>query len=152
MPVPDRTRSAISQPGQPESIFTSTNPSKTREMVVVRPRGTSKAAEPPIARVKRSSTMNILGVTINERLSVSDHVSNILGSCSSSTFALRTLRSRGMPRQALHDVTWANTLARMLYASPTWWGLLNEADLNHLERKFSPSDQKGWIPAGRSPY
>ena len=31
---------------------------------------------------------------INERLFVSDYVNNIFGSCSSSTFALRTLRSR----------------------------------------------------------
>src|SRR6218665_3024433 len=73
--------------------------SKTREMVVVRTRGSSKAAEPPIAGGNRSSTMNILSVTINERLSVSDHVNNSLGSCSYIIY-VRTqnfIRSRGMP-------------------------------------------------------
>src|SRR6218665_317278 len=126
------------------SIFISTHLKPGRWWLYAR--GAFKTAEPPIAGGKRNSTMNFVGVTINERLSVSDHVSNILGSCSSSTFALRTLRSRGMPRQALHDVTRANTLARMLYASPTWWGLLNEADLNHLESFLRRTRRGGFLP------
>src|SRR6218665_1472159 len=119
-------------------------------MVAVRPRGTSKAAQPPIAGGKRSSTMNILGVTISERLSVSDHVSNILGTCFSSTFALRTLRSRVMPCQALCDVTRATTPARMLCASPAWWGLLNESDLNRLE-SFLRRARRGGFLADEAP-
>src|SRR6218665_985809 len=49
------------------------NTSKTWEMMVVSPRGPSKAVEPPIAGGKRSFTMKILGVTINERLAVLNH-------------------------------------------------------------------------------
>ena len=79
------------------------NPTKTREMVVIRRNRPSMAAEPPIAGGSRNSTMNILGITINERLYVSGHGNNILGSCSSSIYdALRTLRARGMTGQTLH--------------------------------------------------
>ena len=83
-------------------------PSKTWEMVVVRSRGPSQVAEPPIAGGKRSDTMNILGLAINECLFVSEYVNNILRSWSSSTFALRTSRSRGMPSHALFEVNLAN--------------------------------------------
>src|SRR6218665_1558404 len=65
------------------------NPTKTCEMVVVCRNRPSMAADPPIAGGGRSSTMNILGITIDERLFVSGHVSNILGSCSSSIYVLR---------------------------------------------------------------
>jgi len=144
MPVPHRTTSAISQPGQPESIFISTHLKPGRWWLYAR--GAFKTAEPPIAGGKRNSTMNFVGVTINERLSVSDHVSNILGSCSSSTFALRTLRSRGMPCQALHEVTRATTLTRMLNASHSWWGLLNESDLKRPENFLSRARRGGFLP------
>src|SRR6218665_3657278 len=90
----------------------------------------SMAAEPPIAGGSRSSTMNILGITIDERLSVSGHVNNILGSCSYSIYALRTLRARGMTGQTLHDVTRATTLGRLMYASPSWWGSRARAGLS----------------------
>src|SRR6218665_3010924 len=59
-------------------------------------------------------------------LSVSDHANNILGSCSSSIDALRTLQARGMTGQTLHDVTRATMIGRLMYASPSWWGFLSE--------------------------
>jgi len=75
-------------------------------------------------------------------------VNNILGSCS-STIALRTLRFRGMPCQVLFEVTRASTLARMMYgvyASPAWWFLLNESDLNRLESFIHRARRVGFHP------
>src|SRR6218665_3918965 len=90
--------------------------------------------------------MNILGITIDERLSVSGHVNNILGSCSSSIYALRTLRARGMTGQTLHDVTRATTIGRLMYASPSWWGFLSESDLNRLESFVRRTKRGGFLP------
>src|SRR6218665_2737318 len=81
----------------------------------------------------RSSPMNILGITIDERLSVSDHVDATLNSCSSSLNALRTLIARGMPKKILHQVTAATTIGRLMYGSPTWWGYSSKRDLNGLD-------------------
>src|SRR6218665_3078445 len=50
-----------------------------------------------------------------------------------------------MPCQDLHDVTRATTLARMLYASPAWWGLLNESDLNRLENFLRRARRGGFL-------
>ena len=52
------------------------NPAKTREMVVIPKTRPSLSAAPPIAGGTPVSTMNILGITIDERLSVSDQVDN----------------------------------------------------------------------------
>jgi len=48
--------------------------------------------------------------------------------------------------QALHDVTRATILARMLCASPVWWGLLNESDLNRLESFLRRARRGGFLP------
>lgn len=50
------------------------NPAKTREKVIIRLNWPSIAASPPIVGGSRSSTVTILGIIINERLSVSGHM------------------------------------------------------------------------------
>src|SRR6218665_632810 len=83
-----------------------------------------------------SPLTKILSVTVTETLSVSAHVSNILGSCSSSIYALKTLQSRGMPASALHEVARATMLARLTYASPAWWGYLTAEDRDRIDRFY----------------
>lgn len=41
-------------------------------------------------------------------------------------FTLRVLRADGLPDVTLHTITRAATIARLLYASPAWWGLTPE--------------------------
>jgi len=61
--------------------------------------------------------MKILGVTVQEDLSPSSKVEEILGGCSSSLNVLRVLRAHGMPETVLHVVAAVITVARMLYAA-----------------------------------
>jgi len=122
------------------------NPAKTREMVVIRKTRPSLSAAPPIAGGTRSSAMNILGITIDERLSVSDHVDTTLSSCSSSLYALRTLRARGMPQKTLYQVKAATTIGRLMYGSPAWWGYSSERDLNRLESFIRRAKRGGFLP------
>src|SRR6218665_1875130 len=122
------------------------NPAKTREMVVIRKTRPSLSAAPPIARGTRSSTMNILGITTDERLSVSDRVDTTLSSCSSSLYALRTLRARGMPQKTRHQVTAATTIGRLMYGSPAWWEYSGECDLNHLDSFIRRAKREGFLP------
>ena len=43
--------------------------------------------------ITRVSSIKILGVTISCKLSMSDHVSNVIGGCSQILYALRVLRA-----------------------------------------------------------
>src|SRR6218665_294401 len=38
------------------------------------------------------------------------------------------------------------TLARMLYASSAWWGVLDESDLNHLKSFLRRARRSGFLP------
>ena len=84
-----------------EVLFTS---SRTR--LVVRP--------PPLPDIARVSSLKILGVTVSSRLSVADHVQNVIGSCSQTLHALRLLRAHGLCDAALQTVYRAVVVARLL--------------------------------------
>ena len=75
--------------------------------------------------------MNILGVSLSKTFSFNVHIDNVLSQAAQSMYALRVLRSHGLTGESLWDVTRATTLARMLYASPAWWGY---ADMGHRVR------------------
>ena len=51
---------------------------------------------PPLLVIARVSPVKILGVTISNRLSVSQHVQNVVMSCAQTVHALRTLRNHGV--------------------------------------------------------
>ena len=68
--------------------------------------------------------LTILGVGVNSNLTAADHVSNLLATCSSLLYALRVLRSHGLPNQSLKDVFQAIVIgiweANVLCASVAW--------------------------------
>src|SRR6218665_1119120 len=52
----------------------------------------------------RVDTLRVLGVTINSNLQMDLHVDTALATCAFSMYALRVLRSHGLPQQSLHEV------------------------------------------------
>ena len=50
------------------------------------------------------TSVNILGVTITDKLSVSDHVRHVIASCAPMLHALRVMRCHGMNNAALKTV------------------------------------------------
>ena len=106
------------------------NLDKSVEMVFVRPRSKGSQSEPPsvISGLRRVESIKMLGVTISRKFSVSQHVDNLLSVCSQSLFALRILRQRGLPNDALHQVFQAIVINRLSYASPAWWGFTSADD------------------------
>src|SRR6218665_2623048 len=82
------------------------HPSKTKELVVYRGRNRrfSALASPLIAGAERVSSLRVLGVLLNSKLTMTEHITAILSICSSSTYALRLLRSHGLQPQELHLV------------------------------------------------
>ena len=88
---------------------------------------------PPLPDIVRVSSLNILGVTVSSRLSVADHVQNVIGSCAQTLHALRMLRAHGLCDSALQTVYRAVIVARLLYAASAWWGFTTAADRQRIE-------------------
>ena len=82
--------------------------------------------------LRRVHSMKILGVTISNGMSVSRHVDNAITACGQTLYALRVLRAHGMNDSALQLAFRAVILARLLYASPAWWGFASARDLLRL--------------------
>ena len=93
------------------------HPLKTKELVVTRAR--FRYMQPFIEKAGRVTTLKVLGVLLNARLTVTDHVSQVLNTCS-SMFALRLLRTHGLQPQELDLVARVTTVASILYATPAW--------------------------------
>jgi len=122
------------------------NASKSREMLVMR-RGCVESP-PALEGVERVESMKILGVTLRQDLKAASHVDEIIGACSGSLHALRTLGAHGLPPKAVHTVAEATTVARLLYAAPAWWGFASTADHQRLERFLERLKRVGYLPAG----
>src|SRR6218665_1359765 len=91
--------------------------------------------------------MRVLGVTINQHLTMSDHIDNLIASGASSIYALRMLRSRGLQPKQPQMVARMTTIASLLYASPAWWGFTSAADRIKLERLVARLRRSGYLPA-----
>jgi len=56
-------------------------------------------------------------------------------------------RHHGLPTDALHAVFQPTVVAKLSYASPTWWGLTSAADHDRLEAFLTRSTALGFRPA-----
>src|SRR6218665_2011269 len=119
--------------------------SKSRELIIYR----HKQLVPPplITGIERVTNMKILGVVVGCDLSARLQISDTLGACSRSLYALRVLRAHGLPSVALQEVARATTQARLLYASPAWWGVAKKEDRNQLESLVKRMRRMGYLPS-----
>ena len=105
------------------------NLSKTSEMVVCN----RKVKPPPVhCGLKRVSTMNVLGVLVDDKLSFQQHVHKIVTNCSNIMFALRTLKQHGLNMELVQDIYRATVVTKLLYAAPAWWGFHFSITYNHF--------------------
>ena len=75
---------------------------------------------------QREKSLKILGVTFTDKLSVSEHVDDVISSSALSMYAITVLRSHGMAELlALQQVFCAVVISRLTYAAPAWRGFTN---------------------------
>jgi len=91
------------------------------------------------------TSLRVLGV-LDSKLTMSDHIAQVLSACSSSIFALRLLRNHGLKSDQLHLVARETTIASILYATQAWWGLAGEGDRQRLERLVARLRHMGYLP------
>jgi len=56
-----------------------------------------------------------------------------LASCSQTIYALRTLRTRGLPAISIHLAFRAVIVAKLTYASSAWWSFTTASERQRLE-------------------
>jgi len=95
--------------------------------------GQSSQPPPPCPNIERVGCAKVLGITLNDQLSATDHVNKLLMSCSSLLYVMRVLRGHGILTESLHDVFHATILAKITYCLPAWSGLCSASDHAKLD-------------------
>jgi len=78
---------------------------------------------------------------------MTDHIDHTVASCAQSLFALKTLRVHGLSGPTLHAVCQATTIAKLLYASPAWYGYTHASDRSRLESIIEKCKRLGYLDA-----
>ena len=123
------------------------NDSKTKELVVRRPRTKANTLPTPLVGVERVDVMNVLGVLIDGRLSFREHIDWISTKSAQSLYALRNLRAHG-----LWTVTEATLISRITYASQSWWGFIGSGDLQRIESVIRRVTRQGFLAPDRPDF
>jgi len=75
----------------------------------------------------------ILGVTITDKLSMSEHVRDVVLKCAQSLHVINVLRCHSMNSQALQAVYTSVIHTKLLYASSASWGFTTTDDQHRIE-------------------
>lgn len=109
------------------------NLKKTTEIIFFdRRRHQCPQLPPETPGITRTTVIKILGVSITNSLSMSEHIQAVLGSSAQSLYAIKILKSHGLSSSALHHVYRSVVIARLLYAASAWWGFANPTDLQRI--------------------
>ena len=120
------------------------NLKKTRE-ILISSRPTTAYVEPvKIGDVllERTSSLNILGLTISNNLRWKDHISTLENKCRSDLFLLWRLKSFGMPPSEIEYLIRSLLLPKLSYAFPAWCNL-NKSELTRLRRLYTRFSKAG---------
>jgi len=119
------------------------NRDKTKEIVFTSSR--KRMPPPPCPGIERVSSLRILGVIVNDRMTAVYQVTMLLSSCSSLLYAiLRVLRAHGIPATSQHDIFRATVVSQIQYAAPAWSGMCSSADRGCLDSILRRSKRLGY--------
>ena len=120
------------------------NVSKSKEIIFQNSRRRIAETSPqPLPDISRENVLKILGVTITNHLSASEHIRRIISDSAQSLYALRVLRHHGMTEIGLHAVFRAVVVSRLTYASPAWSGFITATDRQRVDAFLSRSNRCG---------
>ena len=91
-------------------------------------------------------SVKILGVSITDSLSASDHIHGVISNSAQTLYALRVLRAHGINDIALQAVFRSVIVAKLLYASSAWCGFIKVADQQRVDAFLLCSKRCGYCP------
>jgi Reverse transcriptase (RNA-dependent DNA polymerase)/Endonuclease/Exonuclease/phosphatase family len=123
------------------------NRSKSKEVIFIDPRRKRQFVVPAsLHGIDRESSVKVLGITITDNLSASDHVRSVISSSAQTLYALRVLRAHGMNDLALQVIFRSVVVAKLMYASSAWCGFVKEADRQRVDAFLIRSKRCGFCP------
>ena len=110
------------------------NHSKTHEILFVARgiRGSRAVLPHPVPGIARVDSIKAVGGVVNDRMTVVDQVDSLIAACVKSLYALKVLRSHGMPTLAPHRLSGT---------------CLDQVDLLFLCMVWFLHSQRGWTGA-----
>ena len=63
---------------------------------------------------------------------MNQRVDDLIGENANNLYAMNVLRAHEMKKEGLEEVFRAKILSRIMYASPAWWGLASQRDIDLL--------------------
>ena len=113
-------------------------------MIICRPR--QKHLTPPsLPKITRVKSLNIIGVILQDDLKLTAHIDHLVATCSSSFYAIRKLKTHGFTPPSIQHITKATTVSKLMYASPSWWGLTQASDKDRLEKILKRAKRLGYL-------
>lgn len=130
------------------------NRSKCCEMIITDNRGRAQNKAIPIVLegLHRVTSLKILGVTITNNLSMSEHVRNVIANCAQTLYALRVLRTHGMTNSELQIVYRSVVVAKIIYAASAWWAFTSAADRQRIDAFIRRSIRCGFCAINQSTF
>jgi len=129
------------------------NRDKSKEIIFTHNRKKRNATPPlPIPGIVRVTTLKILGVTLTNGLSASNHIREIITNCAQTLHALRVLRCHGLPGDAVQTVYRATVIAKLLYACCAWSGFISASDRKRVDAFLRRSKRCGFCPPDLPPF
>ena len=108
---------------------------KSAEIIFTRPRLNPLVKNnllQPVLGIRWVSSIKILGVTISQKLLVSDHVRDTIWSCVQSLYALRMLRAHGLNNHSVQTIFNASVMFKLLYVSLAWYAFTSREDRDQI--------------------
>jgi len=100
--------------------------------------------------IERVTAFKILGFTITGKLSMSEHVRDVVRKCAQSLHIITVLRCRRMNNQVLQAVYRSIVIVKLLNAACAWWGFTTADDRNRIEAVVRRGHGRG-ARAGQDP-
>ena len=120
------------------------NKAKTKEIIFIKSK--KDILPDPMDGIARVTSLKLLGVTLQNQLSMKEHVESVITKCTNMLYPMNILRSHGMKPEGLQEVYRSKILSRVLYAAPAWWGLASKCDYNRIDAFLKRSKKCGFYP------
>ena len=124
-----------------------------RQVIIFTDNRRKRNAMPPLPCIIRVTALKILGVTLTNGLSASNHIREIISNCARTFHALRVLRCHGLPGDAV--VYRATVVAKLLYACCAWSGFITASDqkgVDGVDAFLHRSKRCGFCPPDLPPF
>jgi len=108
------------------------NPSKSTELIVKKPYNRSPNS-PTVPSLPRVTSFKVLGVALQSNLSMAEHVNNVVIKAGQMTYALKLVKTNGLPLNHMSNIACTALFSSITYASPAWVGFANEEELRRLQ-------------------